>query len=139
MIHVTPETARRLKEAGFPQNITTGFYFVESYTPSGKARKWGGIVFKCGIDYMLCGSFSGARTLLHNCHKTVLDTKNAFFAPSATDIMQHLPGWNLAYTEAHGWTCFWEFIDRAEFIEFYDANPAEAAAEAWFFEHSRRG
>lgn len=136
MSHATPETARRLKEAGFPQNTTTGFYFVESYTPSGKAREWGGLVFKCSIDYMLCGSFRGATTLLHNCHKTVLDTKNAFLAHTATDIMQHLPGWYLSF-ENGIWICS---LQEDEFVlaEYKNSNPAEAAAEAFFFKQNNK-
>lgn len=56
------------------------------------------------------------------------------FAPTATDILRELPGWNLAYTTALKWIVFWDAVSLSEPIQFRHDNPAEAAALAWFYE-----
>lgn len=118
MSHVTSETALRLKEACFPQKIGDAqFWFVAS--GNGKFDPTV-IVVAGGMQ----------QHILENAYEEKV------FAPTATDILQHLPGWNLAFTTVSKWICFWEDIDGnvTEFIG-HD-NPAEAAAEAWFFEQS---
>jgi len=56
------------------------------------------------------------------------------FAPTATDIMRELPGWNLSYTKVFGWIVYWDAPGLPEPIQFSHENPAEAAAQAWFHE-----
>lgn len=116
MTHVTPETASRLKDAGFqqPEKPGIGQAWIFSFLPDtvlviGSQVEgpipWGGL-------------FHAAET----------------FLPTATDIMQHLPGWDLSF-ENGIWICS---LQEDEFIlaEYRNSNPAEAAADAFFFEQS---
>lgn len=58
-------------------------------------------------------------------------------APTATDILKEIPGWNLAYTKAFKWVVYWDAPGLAEPIQFSHENPAEAAAQAWFYENQK--
>lgn len=118
---VTPETARRLKEAGFPQPEfpQPGFVFY------GNSNKRSHLVF----DNELCCSYKNGVRLFVERYKI----ENLVFAPTATDIMQHLPGWALVHVKGE-WICYNRSDEFSEFA--FDTNPAEAAAKAWFFEQS---
>lgn len=114
MTHVTFETAKRLKEAGFPRpNPVYGqawfskYGFVDITAPIQISRK-----------RKLCTSVRDG----------------SIFAPTATDILAHLPGWALYYHEGV-WCCA---LVEDEFViaEFRSDNPAEAAAEAFLLEQS---
>lgn len=112
MTHITSETARRMKEAGFPQPKKTE-----------KGQYWfanGELILFAGCEQVEVRMFE----------------QDMVFAPTATDILAHLPGWNLAFTTVPRWICYWEDIDGniTEFIG-HD-NPAEAAAEAFLLEQS---
>jgi hypothetical protein len=110
MTHVTFETAKRLKEAGLPQPKKTE-----------KGQYWfanGELILFAGCEQVEVRMFE---------HDMV-------FAPTATDIMRHLPGWALYYHEGV-WCCA---LVEDEFViaEFRSDNPAEAAAEAFLLEQS---
>lgn len=123
MIHATPETAKRLKKAGFPQPKpdegqvwynSAGTVYVVTYS-YGKT-----------CDYVVRGS--------NNVWIERGLNDGEVFAPTATDILAHLPGWSLEYTE-NGWVCFESILGgHRDFTP--NSNPAEAAAEAWFFEQA---
>lgn len=110
MTHVTFETAKRLKEAGFPQ---------PEQTVPGSA--W----------------FSGKTLWIMGASDAILPPHRWFaaiptFAPTATDILAQMLGWSLEYTE-NGWVCFESILGgHRDFTP--NSNPAEACAEAWFFE-----
>lgn len=118
MSHVTFETARRLAEAGYPQpkKPQIGQTWIFSFLPD--------------TALMIGSQIEGPIPWHGLFHATET------FLPTATDILAHLPGWNLAFTTVSRWICYWEDIDGnvTEFIGH--ENPAEAAAEAWFFEQT---
>ncbi len=120
MSHVAHETARRMKDAGFPQpNPDEGQIWYNA----------------AGTMYVVTYSYG------KTCDYVVRGSNNVWierglndgevFAPTATDIMQHLPGWYLSF-ENGIWICS---LQEDEFIlaEYRNSNPAEAAAEAFFF------
>ena len=113
MSHVTPETARRLKDAGFQQPEKPGI-----------GQAW---IFDIADHVLTVGSvieIQGIPIIMGNAE---------VFCPTATDIMQHLPGWALEFTE-NEWICYYRETGFDDFVGH--RNPAEAAAEAWFFEQS---
>lgn len=122
MSHVTFETARKLKDADFPQPepMPGQVWYADNS-------------LKVFVSKVNAGSISGHSE--YPCAR-IEDTITAvdIFAPTATDIMQHLPGWYLSF-ENGIWICR---LEEDEFVlaEFRSSNPAEAAAEAWFFEQS---
>lgn len=122
MSHVTFETARKLKDADFPQPepMPGQVWYADNS-------------LKVFVSKVNAGSISGHSE--YPCAR-IEDTITAvdIFAPTATDIMQHLPGWCLSF-ENGIWVCR---LEEDEFVlaEFRSSNPAEAAAEAWFFEQS---
>ena len=122
---VSFETAKRLKEAGFP-----------------KPRPDEGQIWYNAAGIMYVITYSYGKT----CDYVVRGSNNVWlerglndgevFGPTATDIMQHLPGWSLMFTET-GWICFPSKYWFGK-PDFSSSNPAEAAAEAWFFEKSKQ-
>jgi hypothetical protein len=122
MSHVTFETARKLKDADLPQPepMPGQVWYADNS-------------LKVFVSKVNAGSISGHSE--YPCAR-IEDTITAvdIFAPTATDIMQHLPGWYLSF-ENGIWICR---LEEDEFVmaEFRSSNPAEAAAEAWFFEQS---
>lgn len=113
---VTFETAKRLEGAGFPQPRT-----VQS------GSVW----------------FSGRNKFYIGEQQRELSPEKWFssyprFAPTATDILEQLPGWNLAYIRVFGWIVYCGAPGLPEPIQFRHSNPAEAAALAWFHEHEKK-
>jgi len=111
---VTFETAKRLKEARFPQPEV--FYAAQrSYIENGK-----------NICYV-ADDGEGIR-------------ENEIFAPSATDILKELPGHTLDYSEIE-WLCrHWiRTEDHRSVVDygFHNSNPAEACAAAWLSIHEK--
>jgi len=102
---VSFETAKRLKEAGFPQ--------PEKYYTKGE---W----FYLSRVCLLCAHDIEDRVTSSNC-----------LAPSATDILKELgKSFHLYYNEkSNGWAC-WEQSMSSANDRFHD-NPAEACAAAW--------
>lgn len=121
--HVTPGTARRLRDAGFPQpEYKFGQYWR---TEDGRHDAF-------------CGSKSWAT------FEDWVKTKkiSIVFAPTATDILRELgDGYRLCCLDWRGWIVekekYTSFEDQAyEYVaESYpitnDENPAEACAKAW--------
>jgi hypothetical protein len=130
MIHAIPETAKRLADAGFPQ--PTPKRGQVWYSRSGH-ESYIIILDECG-DSGICdlSEHPGGRVWADQSMNS-----GQVFAPSATDILQHLPGWNLCYTTQLGWQCWWddEIIDPKIFSH---SNPVEAAAQAWFYENEKK-
>jgi len=111
-MNVTFETAKRLKEAWFPQPKKTE-----------KGQEW----------------FANDEPILFaGCEQVEVRMfgQDMVFAPTATDILAHLPGWYL--THASGvWVCL-SFDDEGNPPDsFRHTNPAEAVAKAWFFEQGQ--
>lgn len=127
---VSFETAKRLKEAGFNQHE---FEFGQFwYAPNGNLCVMSGD-----------GIYSDeARVMLKNGNTMFIKTYDIVFAPTATDILPELQ----AITKTDRlWALMplsgdtkWEWVlqlwgeDKTACIaHFFNANSAEAAAEAW--------
>lgn len=109
---VTFETAKRLAEAGFPQPSPD--YGQTWYTHDGSP-----------------GSVTSLSKWSDN---------GEVFAPAATDILRELPGWNLCYDTVIGWHVWFDDVAEWDYCEppfFKHENPAEAAAQAWFYENKK--
>jgi hypothetical protein len=132
---VTFETAKRLKEAGFPQpEFATGQMWYNQY---------GAITFLSKKEvaeegthvYFFCISVVSGRT-----DRIVPIHDGAFFAPSATDILREMQkctrkwfSWILTppYKTATTWRCYG--FEKEEGADFYveHENPSEACAINW--------
>lgn len=135
---VTFETAKRLKEAGFPQ---PDFQPMQFWYDDGIK---GICPFRLYI-VLHVGRFPAGQPapLMHEIcekqHRQMYATHANFgeyqyvaFAPTATDILKQLPGYNLAFATENGWHCFFLGIDGVIYAEHNHKNsPAEAAALAW--------
>lgn len=118
---VTLETAKRLKEAGFPQpkSPERGQFWTFLFLPEMPL-----CVGDC-LGEMTLAEFSGADT----------------FLPSATDILSHLPEYAIAvhidyYGECgEAWFC-WDTLAPENTFK-HPTNPAEVAAMAWFHENEK--
>lgn len=125
MTHVTFETAKRLSEARFPQPRPE-----ESQVWYNHAGTVYVITYSYGktCDYVVRGS--------NNVWTERGLNDGEVFAPTATDILAQLPGWDLAFTTEAGWQCWKDFSDPNGYIPkiFTNKNPAEACSEAWLFE-----
>jgi hypothetical protein len=121
---VTFETAKRLKEAAFPQpeQILFGQHY---YDDEGRL----GIVISDNDDY-LAVKFWGA---LSTYVSTEFDLSGCFFAPTATDILRELgKDYELSFFEESWFVCEDSFAPCTE----HD-NPAEACALAWLKLHEK--
>jgi len=118
---VTFVTAKLLADAGFPQPILS---FLQRWCTKISAETFERhtIGFPGDKFYIYSDSF---------------DTSGICFMPTATDILKELPGWNLAYTNVFKWIVYWDAPGLAEPIQFSHENPAEAAAQAWFYQHEK--
>lgn len=125
MQHVTIETARRLKDAGFPQPVPQRGQVW--YNNSGREY-----VITLSDNLGMCDYVTPSGHLWLG--RGLNDGE--VYAPTATDILQHLPGWCL-YFEDWIWICS---LKEDEFIlaEYRNSNPAEAAAEAFFFKQNNK-
>ena len=115
---VSFETAKRLKEAGFPQPQT---FFGQIWHLRYNQR------------YVLIGTNEGH----------IAEHQDRVFAPSATDILNHLRGNYRLSCSNFGWWCdrVEEWPDLAHEFRivacYNDENPAEACAAAWLFVHEK--
>lgn len=117
MSHVTFETARRLAEAGYPQpkKPQIGQTWIFSFLPD--------------TALMIGSQIEGPIPWHGLFHATET------FLPTATDILAHLPGWYLTFSNGE-WACL-SFDDEGSAPDsFVNDNPAEACAEAWFFKQA---
>ncbi len=129
---VIAETARRLKGAGFPMpEPKSGHFWYDGYRN----------LSVLSVLLQAPGQENKIMVLIldaEDTYETILEEMRGFvFAPTATDILEQLPGWNLAYTKVFGWIVYWDAPGLAEPIQFCHENPAEAAALAWFHEHEK--
>jgi len=106
---VSFQTAKRLKEAGFPQPETYDT-FDWYYSKTG----------------FLANHFDSACVI-----------ESDIFAPSATDILKELGrGWHLCYKkESRSWECWYQTVGGAS--DKYHENPAEACAAAWLAKNEK--
>lgn len=129
MTHVTPETARRLEDAGFPQPEKSGgslWYDTSDFL----------IVLSTGASGAHPGQILAMSPGDGITFVTVQSEMTDWaFAPSATDIMQHLPGWYLTFSNGEFVCLSFDGEGNAPHT-FNHKSPAEAAAKAWFFEQS---
>jgi len=119
---VTPETARKLKEAGFKQPSYSMCQIW--YDPNG--MKW---------IRMMPSYWTNPE------NGFTVDNANfklAAFAPTATDILQYLSGDSMAYVEEDKeWFVFVECAETGDLSGRTHENPAEAAALAWLEKHAK--
>jgi hypothetical protein len=101
---VSFETAKRLKEAGFPQpEISDCFLYAT-------LRGYSVLCLKAFRKTVIVGGGNGV-------------LKDFLFAPTATDILRELPGADLRW---NGSTFFCKYRGETE-----NENPAEALAQMW--------
>ena len=128
--HTTPETSKRLKEAGFPQpGFEVGQFFVDPkdevsivIVQVGSSR----IYWQSMDRYYDFGSFK------------IGDPDSGFFVfrPTATDILKELPGYTIHYKAKDGTWAVWSY--QPDDLMFQNANPAEAAALAWLARNKKK-
>lgn len=107
---VSFETAKRLKEAGFPQHISNNDCW---YAANGDCfLQWH------GGDIWIGGEMPITR-----------EVDAPFFAPTATDILRQIPGDQLAYN-GETWVVF---PPNDDLRDWEHENPAEACAAAWLW------
>lgn len=107
---VSFETAKKLKEAGFPQPeyIALGFGYTDD----------------------------GVRFYIEECHFPNEGIDGICFAPTATDILRQMPDYAIAFDDSqrpHGFTCYDAMRRQPQLKQFWTTheNPAEAAAEMY--------
>lgn len=116
MNNTTFETSKRLKEAGFPQpKPEAGQYF---YSSSNRLL-WVQRLDKYGVFVRYHGSEGGTDWDYEMF-------KNLIFAPTATDILRQMPGFEMQFSEGLWYICNDETLES-----FVNSNPAEAAARAY--------
>lgn len=134
----TFETAKRLKEAGFPQpDFSTGQLW---YNASGALSFIGKKeIAHNGQVFFFCTSVVTART-----EQMIPINDGAFFAPTATDILREIHG-NFAKMRGYSVTIELSTTDDGFQVDVFEdlpfdamkpvweihENPAEAAASAW--------
>lgn len=128
MNHVTFETAKRLKAAGFPQPLPKFgqiWYHVSSKRNMAIIRI-DGVIMSVGDP----ANMSDRYPLLNIAPLA----ESYSFAPAATDILKVTPG-HMIYFTGEGFVCYrtHHFGDKNRFPEniYSHENPAEAAAMAW--------
>lgn len=114
---VSFETAKRLKEAGFPQPVPEFGQFW--YAPNGViCVMWGN------------GVFDGeARVMIANGNTIYIKTYDIVFAPTATDILKEIPFVSLSF-EVYETRFEFRVWEGLKLIAKHE-NPHDAAALAW--------
>lgn len=118
--HVTPDTARALKAAGFPQPKTSAGQFW--YDDEGDLY-----IILARNHHVHIDFFWPPKPFDPN-----EDAPDQTFAPTATDILKAInaPGYNLFYNPLSG-EYFCNGAAHGRFDFFNHTNPAEAAAMMW--------
>jgi len=121
MNHVSHETAKRLRQAGFlPVNAEFGQMW---YDDQGSFLIAG--LTSSGYSFSRPNEF-GKKTNLNGC----------VFAPTATDILKELQGeWVLQRWDGE-WSVRLDSDDNPQ--RFNHENPAEAAAMAWLAQNKKK-
>lgn len=126
---VTLETAKRLKQAGFPQPEPK----VGQFWYDGMFQRLSIASHRMGKDQHLYLTPINAVDWSHYFEAVVmLDDKNDWpiFAPTATDILREMPGAILVLENYGSQGKVWEVWKNGGLIADLE-NPAEAAAFAW--------
>lgn len=122
---VSFETAKRLRDAGFPQ---PGYPIPDPVDVMGR------VMYDADGDKFMCfwqEEDGGGVILLTPFMNNKQDCKNPLvFAPSATDILRELPEGTMIETLGGGMFCV-EHSDSAKFD--VSENPAEALAKRWLW------
>lgn len=137
MQHVTtPETAQRLKDAGFPQpEPKPGQYWckIPGYWDfygliSRPHNRYEGDFWAVFLPVSLLVPYPDHEAQIQS---SLFDDECLAYAPTATDILRQLgKGWVFLYDSFRS-----EFLCSKFPISVYHENPAEAAALAWLSEH----
>lgn len=139
---VTFETAKRLKEAGFPQPDfqPMQFWYDDGIKGISQFRIY--IVLHVGrfpagqpapLMHEICEEPHGQ---MYGTHANFGEYQYIAFAPTATDILEQLPGYEIGYfpTAKEMWSLpgEWSISDLEGKCPVCEhTNPAEAAAAAW--------
>ena len=125
---VTPETAKRLKAAGFPQpELKAGQFWTAVRYPDGTARH----------DALLIIDHNNQLKPFDGGNDPGYRTKgNAVFLPTATDILSW-GGMTMAKLTWINASDGMDFECLYDGDSFYDKNPAEACADAWLASHQK--
>ena len=131
---VSFETARRLKEAGFPQPEPEAgqFWYIDKLGILGE--KYPPYIVNFAGVYDIYFSSVGVpyseRAHVGNRLKKEMFKQAGIFAPTATDILMELPSkWSLRHYDLEGEPVF-SCAARGNDL-YMNANPAEAAAFVW--------
>lgn len=122
----TPETAQRLKSAGFPQ-------------PEPKP----GQVWHAGCDFEWPIIIVKSEMLVDGVEDGVVNPNFSIFAPTAPDILAELGVQYLFWFDGFEkvWICadnIAVFTDFFGGVKFTHTNPAEAAALVWLDKHEKQ-
>lgn len=119
------ETAKKLKEIGFPQpDFLSGQIWYDDV----------------GNALLICRELSNNFYREFQCiqigkdyaFNVSLKKESHTFSPTATDLLKELPCHDLMFVRNRAAFCCWLDVDRKEDSDFFHANPAEACAEAYF-------
>lgn len=126
--YTTFETAKRLKDARFPQpepEVGQVWYF-QRYL-QGTARHWAPLI-RVGVSKPFWMPMDGGN--LEG------DLKNLVFAPTAADILRQLPGADLSFSEGDKYAKGgFDAVDtqyQERQTAWDETNAAEALAKLWF-------
>jgi len=129
---VSFETAKQLKEAGFPQHAAeSGQIWYNNHSAAT-------FIGRMQLDekervYFYCHSLKSGRTdILMPIYE------DSFFAPSATDILKELDLYEFSLCRINGkWLLEIENDEGDGRYEHISENPAEACAAAWLAKNEK--
>jgi hypothetical protein len=125
---VSFETAKRLKEAGFPQPTPAPGQFWH------EGNEGGFFVIGRVYDDKMTGCYvESERTPQHLVFERATMNGKEIFATTATDILRQMPGVYLCANDANVWRAEWAGVscyDNTPPIAVGE-NPEEVAAAAW--------
>ena len=134
---VTLETAKRLKQAGFPQpEFEPGQIWYRKNKEEQIERQYivknwlANRIFavECATGYLYKDVVFNSKDLTG--HNYAMWSKSLVFAPTATDILREMPGAILVLENYGSQGKVWEVWKNGGLIADLE-NPAEAAAFAW--------
>lgn len=133
---VTPETARLLAAAGFPQ-------------PAPAPGQWWGddetlvFVFRAWIDeghsyFIVAQTVAGGRPIIDD-YFDARDFRGLVYLPTVGDILRETKDFELSVTHyIFAFAAIWEDAEPLERRECHETNPAEAAALAYLDIHEKK-
>lgn len=130
--HVTPQTATRLREQGFPQPVPAPgqVWYTANDTPFVIAHDYDGSNFLLVWLDDESGLGEVTKSALLSCT----------YAPTAPDILRELGEEWVLSTADRQWHCDNTYKQRlfAKSLVFSNNNPAEACAMAWEAKQSKK-